>query len=191
MSQLVDRLHEVVTVERSEFLLRDQEGTLDEPPGWPRLEEISARLNHGSWFEATLNWAVFLSSVPWHETQVTLELWDASPPEISDSWEKSKITSFYSSSGLVYVSELFGSGPPPVPMDLRKNASDWAIRASRRPGTGWSWPDEDVPPRGVEEWRIQFWPSRGLDSNLTKAPRRTEESPSVRKYLETLSGIGT
>lgn len=81
MSQLVDRLHEVVTVERSEFLLRDQEGTLDEPPGWPRLEEISARLNHGSWFEATLNWAVFLSSVPWHETQVTLELWDASLPK--------------------------------------------------------------------------------------------------------------
>jgi hypothetical protein len=191
MSQLVDRLHETITVERSQFMLRDQDGTLDEPPGWPSVEEVSARLSQGSWFEATLNWAVFLSSDGWHETQVVLELWDDSPPDATGSWERSKVAPFYSSSGLVYLSRLYGSGPPPVPLDLRRDADEWNIRASRRPGGGWSWPEEDCPPQGVEEWCIQFWPLRGLVADLTDASRRTADSPSVQRYLETLSRIGT
>ncbi|GGL04960.1 hypothetical protein Sme01_64270 [Sphaerisporangium melleum] len=189
MAQLVERLHEVITVERSGFLLRDQDGTLDEPAGWPGLAEISARLSDESWFEATLNWAVFLSTAPWHDSEVTLELWDGPPPDDTATWERSRVQSFYSSSGMVYLSEMSGSGPPSVPMDLRRDAGEWAIRASSRPGSGWNWPDEEAAPSGAEEWRIQLWPSTGIDSGLTHAPRRTSTSPSVRKYVQTLSRL--
>jgi hypothetical protein len=43
MSQLVERLHEIIAVDRGQFMLKDQDGTLSEPAGWPRLEEIAAR----------------------------------------------------------------------------------------------------------------------------------------------------
>lgn len=187
MSQLVDQLHGLITVERSQFLLRDQDGVMDEPPGWPSLEEIAARLPASSWFEATLNWAVFWSSVPWHDAEVTLELWDGPPPQDDTRWTKSKTTLFYSSSGLVYLTELSGSEPPPLPLDLRRDKGEWAVKASTRPGAGWSWTDEELPPRGAEEWKICFWPAHGSDPGLTHAARRTATSPSVRKYLESLA----
>lgn len=82
MPQLVERLHEVICVERSQFTLKDQDGLLYEPAGWPPFWEIAARLPEGSCFEATLNWAIFWSTSPWHEAGVTLELWDGPPPMV-------------------------------------------------------------------------------------------------------------
>lgn len=160
MAQLIERRHEIITVERSQFVLQDKDGDLDEPGDWPPTWEVAARLPD-SWFEATLNWAVFWSKEPWHEAEVALELWDGPPPDETKGWDRSKTLLFYSSSGIVYLSELFDSEPPPLPMDLRRSSSEWVIRASSRPGTGWSWPDELEPPRGVEQWRIQFWPPEG------------------------------
>jgi hypothetical protein len=193
MSRIIEQLHEVITVERSQFTLRDQDGTLDEPPGWPSLEEIGDRLSRNSWFEATLNWAFFSSGTPWHDAEVTLELWGGPPNDDSVPWERAKTASFYSSSGLVYLSKLFGSDPPLVPLDLRRDHSEWAIKASSRPGSGWIHPEEDdeeAAPRGVEEWKIQLWPATGLEPDLTHAPRRTGSSPSVRRYINDLSLFG-
>ncbi|GAA3077201.1 hypothetical protein [Streptosporangium carneum] len=172
MSQLIEKLQEVITVERSQFLLEDQDGILDEPDGWPRLEELAARLPENSWFEATLNEAIFWSEAPWHDIKVTLELWDGPPPEDTSHWTRSKNAPFYSSSGIIYLSKLFDSNSPLVPMDLRKEASEWVIRASSRPGSGWIWPDEESPPSGIEEWRIQFWPAKGINLDLAHIPHR-------------------
>ncbi|MEV1246768.1 hypothetical protein [Nonomuraea sp. NPDC049750] len=174
MAELIERLQEVITVERSQFILKDHDGDLDEPNDWPPPWEVAARLPN-SWFEATLNWAILCSEEPWHDTEVTLELWDGPPLDDTESWHRSKVSSFYSSSGIVYLTELYGGEEPSLPLDLRRSASQWTIRASSRPGTGWSWPDELEPPRGIEEWRVQFWPPEGHDYDLSRI-RRVQDS---------------
>lgn len=190
MSKLVDRVGAVVTVERGQFMLKDSDGDSGEPAGWPSPAEVAGRLSPeegGSWFEATVNWAVFRSEAEWHDVEVELELWDGPPPEGGPERPRSRVAPFFATSGLVYVCSLYGGDPPPHPLDLRRDAAEWLVRADVRPGPGWEWPDEERPPVGVERWRVSFWPAEGSDPRLTNAPRRGRDSLSVRRYAETLA----
>ncbi|GHO97397.1 hypothetical protein KSF_112700 [Reticulibacter mediterranei] len=150
-------LYDEVHVDHGLFSLVDVDGPPpnEEGAGWPFDRDYMVETD---WVLTKPNSVVFLSADSYHYAWVRLEAWEHEAPHAAGVWDEIWEGSFSSSSGRVQLLPLMNAASRHLFM-LGTAGQEYHLRVSCRgrqevARVGW---EDGSPPRGVEQYLMQFW----------------------------------
>ncbi|MER6950408.1 hypothetical protein ABT294_40955 [Nonomuraea sp. NPDC000554] len=156
MAAIVRAMDDSTLIEYSEFTIIDDGGS-DDPEAEPFAESWEERDIAAEWLAAADNLLMINSAFDRHRVRVRFELWDGEPEKESQlSNIDALTTSFYSSTGAIFIDEMIGYVEHD-PFKLGPPGERWHVRAYRKA----------LVPRGyfpehteeeLEAYIFRFWP---------------------------------